>query len=131
MVKAFVPQHVEQRPARLSTPVRDDDWAWRVVWNSSTAAARMERWGGRIRTPVVRSHAAAAITSLRAKWLRLHWSNQRRLSGTTLVVAPIAHLSLTLWDATPPGWLWLVVPALTVTIGGLLLAAATPQREPE
>ena len=43
--------------------------------------------------------------------------------GVVLVVAVAVHLVLTVITQTPPGWLWLMMPAIFAAMG-LLLALA-------
>jgi hypothetical protein len=80
------------------------DWFERAAHGSTIVA-----WSRRLDS---RRRAAGALA-------------QRRLVGVILLIAALVHVLLASTLGATPGWLWLVVPGLTLTIGLLLMAASS------
>lgn len=71
-----------------------------------------------------RSATAAAIRRARAGWFALQPEHRLRSTGAGLLVAVAVHVGFTLSAAPPPGWAWLIPPALTGVFGVTLIAGS-------
>ena len=71
------------------------------------------------------SAAVAAASRLAGTWRELGTSTQRVAVGLMLVVAAVVHLAFTIATATPPGWLWLILPGLCLATGAIVLASSS------
>ena len=97
-----------------------------------------ESWIGRFAAVCLALFTAARADSLamnRAQHLRGKWEGfptQMRwwLTGVGLLAAAITHLAL-MSLRTPPGWLWLLIPALVGGIAVALIAVAAAGERPE
>ena len=89
----------------------------RVAGAADRALTRLGEWarGSRIVTRVVRGLDGWRTLAAPARWLA---------GGTTLLVAAIVHVGLTVWQQAPPGWMWLISPGLAAVLGAVLVAAA-------
>ncbi len=74
---------------------------------------------------VAHSTAARWLRQARERWRQLPHGLQQRAGGVALLTAAVVHVALALWRQTPPGWLWLVIPALSAAVGVVLLMAST------
>jgi len=77
---------------------------------------------------VLRAFKASAITArgrtLAADWAAAGWQARRRAVGQAVLVAVPVHVTMSLWQGVPPGWLWLIAPACATVFGLFLLAAS-------
>lgn len=74
------------------------------------------------------SYVAASARRGIGAWRHLPRAQRRFLSGVLWVTAAITHpLAVTLAGKAPPGWLWMVPPAIAVMIGVTLIAASGDQ----
>ena len=71
------------------------------------------------------SAAGAAASGLAGIGRELGTSARRFAVGLMLVVAAVVHLAFTIATAMPPGWLWLIVPALCLGAGAIVLASSS------
>lgn len=79
-----------------------------------------------------RSWTARRGTEAIESWHRLARTMQRRALATVLLASVGVHLLLVAWQGTPPGWLWLLLPAVEAAVGGVLAASgAGPPRASE
>ncbi len=58
------------------------------------------------------------------EWRALTPAARQFYLGVTLVVAPVAHILLSLWRGLDPGWLWLVIPVTAALVGGVCIVAS-------
>ena len=62
----------------------------------------------------------------RMRLLALSWDSaappRRRMAGGVILLSAAAvHLGLMALNATPPGWLWMILPGIAIAIGVTLL----------
>lgn len=70
------------------------------------------------------SHTVTAVTRAYVQWHQQPHHERLTMVGVALLTASVVHLGLIVTQETPPGWLWLVPPAIAATIGLLLLLGA-------
>jgi hypothetical protein len=58
-----------------------------------------------------------------ATWQELSVPARQYACGVALIAAGATFTGLALWKQDPPGWVWTVVPALAIVIGGVLVAS--------
>ncbi len=76
------------------------------------------------------SSVAASARRGFAAWNQLPGGQRSFLTGVLCVTAAIANAVVTFVGKTPPGWLWMVPPAIVMAIGAtLILSAASDTRE--
>ena len=74
------------------------------------------------------SSVAASARRSFAAWNQLPGGQRSFLTGVLCVSAALANFVVTIVGTTPPGWLWMVPPAIVMAIGAtLILAAASDQ----
>lgn len=78
-------------------------------------------WGA-----AAQSRTGTAVTRACRQWRECSPSERWSMMGVALVTASLVHVGLTLTHDAPPGWLWLMPPAIAATIGVLLLGAHRP-----
>lgn len=76
------------------------------------------------------STAARARRGL-AEWNQLPRGHRRFISGVLSVTAALGNFVLTMVGKTPPGWLWMVPPAIVLAIGVTLIVAAASDQSRE
>ena len=76
------------------------------------------------------SVAASARRSV-AAWNQLPGGQRRFLTGVLCVTAALANFVVTIAGKTPPGWLWMVPPAIVMAIGATLMLAAASHESRE
>lgn len=94
-----------------------------AVLESSKVLGVVDRLFGLVWRAATGSAVVGTAARLAKGWLGLDVPLRRRAVGTMLVVAVAVHLVLTVITQTPPGWLWLMMPAIFAAMG-LLLALA-------
>lgn len=107
----------------MSDDLREDRQAAMVI-ESSVIVGAIDRTLERTWRGAGDSAAVAAASRLAGSWRALGTSAQRFAVGLMLVVAAVAHLAFTIATAMPPGWLWLIVPALCLGTGAIVLASS-------
>ena len=65
-----------------------------------------------------------------AAWNHLPGRQRSFRTGVLCVTAALANLILTMVGKTPPGWLWIVPPAIVLAIGATLIIAAASDESP-
>ncbi len=70
------------------------------------------------------SAIAASAARVIASWRAQPVSTRRFFSGVMLVAAVPVHVGLMVWQETPPGWLWLILPGIVLMMGLLLIVAS-------
>jgi hypothetical protein len=75
------------------------------------------------------STAARARRGL-AEWHQSPRGQRRFMSGVLCVTAALGNFVLTMVGKTPPGWLWVVPPAIVMAIGATLILAAASDESP-
>lgn len=65
----------------------------------------------------------APARNVTVTWRELAVPARQYACGVTLIVAAATYTGLALWKQDPPGWVWMVVPALAAVIGGVLVAS--------
>lgn len=70
------------------------------------------------------SRTGMAVKGARQQWRDRQPSARLTMIGVALLTASLVHIGLTVTHEMPPGWLWVVPPAIAATIGMLLLAGA-------
>lgn len=70
------------------------------------------------------SRTGTIVKRAREQWFAQAPLERFKTVGVALLSASVVHLGLTATHEVPPGWLWLVPPAMAATIGLLLLAGA-------
>lgn len=73
------------------------------------------------------SQTARLLTLARASTTDAPTGSYRPVASG-LLVAVIAHLSLTLMQGPRPGWFWLIIPALVAAFSALLYAGSPSSR---
>ena len=63
------------------------------------------------------------------RWRSESAADRRRAIGLTMVMAAVTHLGLLVTQDTPPGWLWLALPALAMMVGSLCVLVAAEESE--
>ena len=116
----------DRRIGRLTAPATlDEPWVLTTIASGTIARTlvhTLQRCGAAIQT----SACVRMGRSLTAPWLEAGWAIQRRASGALLLVAAVVHVLLILRVGVPPGWLWIMPPAVAAALGGLLWLAGSP-----
>lgn len=71
----------------------------------------------------------APVRTARAAWQVQSVTIKQRALGIVLLTAAATYSGLAIWKQDPPGWIWMIVPVLAMTIGGLLIAASPDHRQ--
>ena len=108
----------------MSDDLREDRQAAMVI-ESGVIFGAIDRTIARVWRGAADSAAVAAATRLAGVWRELSTSTQRVAVGLMLVVAAVVHLAFTIATATPPGWLWLILPGLCLATGAIVLASSS------
>lgn len=105
------------------TDVRDrrPDAAAIEALEDSVVFGPADRLVARVSRASGQSTVAAQVTAALAQWEAWPPSNRRTAVGVGLVAAVLVHLGMTWWHATPPGWMWLLLPAQAFALGLALL----------
>jgi len=115
-----------ERLTRITAFEPPDDAELAAVVEASAVVRLVARVVNTVRNAANHSAFANRACAVRGAWLRQLPAQRTRETGAALVTAASAHLALVFWQGRPPGWLWLVVPALAIAFG--LLMALAPSR---
>lgn len=95
-------------------------------------SAIVRRSAGAIDRIVAASHTSVLLRLMRpvaAAWRHAPHPERLRAAGVTLIIASVVHVSLTIFQRLPDGWMWLVVPGIAVAQGVVLVAAGSGSRD--
>jgi hypothetical protein len=91
---------------------------------SSVVVRSFDRFTRVLRSLMSSSETGRAASSANNAWARAGWPERYRASGLVLIVAVGVHVTATVMAGRPPGWFWLIVPALTSAFAVILLLAS-------
>jgi len=115
----------ERRVAALTSPQPVDEPRVVALVESSVAVGLVSRAVRNVARAYESSWLVAKVEGVvREWWIARPWRWQRFAGGVILVVAALTYVGLYLLQQSPVGWLWFLVPALALIVGGLSLAAA-------
>jgi hypothetical protein len=112
----------DRRVAAFLQP-RDHSGAERYLLSSVSLGA-FDRATQRLAAWWLDAEAGRAAIVLAGAWSRESQSSRNRRLGIVFLVAVAVHVTLMLWQGPPPGWFWLLIPALAASVAVLLLLAA-------
>lgn len=115
---------VARRLPPLAEPGPDDEHAAITVLESSAVITWLDRATNRGWTAF---DSSLAVATVRRLWNAFHPAERQLLTGIALIVAPLVHVGLVMWHERPAGWLWLMLPSLSLGIG--LVTALTADAE--
>ena len=102
----------------------DDSRVVRAL-SASALIGFVDRSIARVWTAAATSQAGRAFERTIAPWRSASSAERSLLTGIVLVIAPITHVALAVTSEMPAGWLWLVLPGMSATVGVLLIASAS------
>ena len=117
----FGAQDADRRVAAMLTP-RPFAAADHYI-KASVIVRSADRVGRTLQSLLLSSATVRAATLARAIWEHAHWAERYRAVGVTLLMAVVIHVTLTVIQGPRPGWFWLIIPALTLALASMLLAA--------
>ena len=66
------------------------------------------------------SRTLSVVQRARDGWSRLPAAARDGRISIIVIVAVVTHVLLMLWQEQPPGWLWLMIPGIAVSIAAML-----------
>lgn len=126
-VARFFRAGVDDAARRLSRFVAcgpEDDGRVVALLESSRIVRAVSGAYGTVLRAHAHSWAAGVARRVAAAWRASGAANERRFLGTVLLAAVTTHVAMTLWQEAPPGWFWLVLPAIAAAVGVVLILAS-------
>ena len=91
----------------------------------SATVAMIDRARVVLLSALAHSRTSAWVRQRRDAWIATRWPRRRRVSGVVLLVAAIVHVVLVVAAGDPAGSFWLIVPALTASVGALAIVVGS------
>lgn len=113
---------LDRRLGRIAAPsCNRDDVALHIV-ESSRAFSVVASILRRVETAAGGSMFYRRVLHASARWAQMTGSERHRTTGSILLLASTLHVVLSAFFAENPGWLWLVVPVIAISIGVVFIA---------
>lgn len=113
-------QDAERRLARITAGGPSDDTRVASVVAESRIVGALGSALDLGRASFESSVLVRKARAFETRWRQLAASRRRVALGTMLFVAAVTHVGLAAWQGAPPGWLWMVPPALAAAVGALM-----------
>jgi hypothetical protein len=113
---------LDHRLGRIAAPLSNrDDVALGIV-ESSRAFSLVASILRGVETAARGSVFYQRVRHASARWAHMTRSDRHRATGSMLLLASTLHVVLSTTFAANPGWLWLVVPVIAMSIGVVFIA---------
>lgn len=87
--------------------------------------SRVDRLFERLHEWWAASETGRLVGTAAATFERDNWPQRYQAIAIVLIVAVVTHLLLTLLQGMPPGWFWMIIPAVVLVFASTLLAASS------
>jgi hypothetical protein len=110
----------------LAEPRAGDEQAAVAVLESSAVITILDR---AITRAARAFDTSIAVSTARRIWHSVAPADRALIAAIALIVAPFVHVGLVMWQERPAGWMWLLLPGLSLGIG-LVIASAYAADQP-